>query len=243
MPDRFTVALSAAALASVAFLAACGSDATEPNEIANTRFVNASATTSSISATDEGRVVASGLAFQNTNQPSSCSTVERGSDVQIKFTLGGTTSDIGSVTAAFNAQANYSVVFYAPNNIVVYPDIFTAPGSGLNALRFINATGSAGDVYVTPPTTNQVTGSPAVANLGSNAISGFNSGTAPGGTFNTYDQGSTRVRLFNVGSQVNPRADFTISGLPSNRVATVVLTPPPSGAGAPTGFLITVCGS
>jgi len=240
MPDRFTVALSAAALASVAFLAACGSDATEPNEIANTRFVNASATTSSISATNEGRVVASGLAFQNTNQPSSCSTVEHGSDEEIKFTLGGTTSDIGSVKAPIIAQANYSVVFYAPNNIAVYPDNFTAPGAGLNALRFINATSSAGDIYVTGPN-DGISGAPAVPNLASNSVSGFNSGTAPGGTFNTYGQGSTRVRLFNVGSQVNPRADFTIGALPSNRVATVVLTTP-SSTGA-TGFLITVCGS
>jgi len=240
MPDRFTVALSAAALASVAFLAACGSDATEPNEIANTRFVNASATTSSISATNEGRVVASGLAFQNTNQPSSCSTVEHGGDEEVKFTLGGTTNEIGSVKAEFISQANYSVVFYAPNTIAVYPDNFTAPGTGLNALRFINATGSAGDIYVTGPN-DGISGAPAVANLGSNSVSGFNSGTAPGGTFNTYGQGSTRVRLFNVGSQVNPRADFTIGALPSNRVATVVLTTP-SSTGA-TGFLITVCGS
>jgi hypothetical protein len=244
MPDRFTVALSAAAHASVAFLAACGSDATEPNEIANTRFVNASATTSSISATNEGRVVASGLAFQNANQPSSCSTVEHGGDEEVKFTLGGTTNEIGSVKAEFIAKSNYSVVFYAPNTIAVYPDIFTAPPSGQNALRFINATGSAGDVYVTVPATNPVTpvtGSPNVANLGSNSVSGFNSGTAPGGTFNTYPNGNTRIRLFNVGSQVNPRADFTIGSLPSNRVATVVLTAP-SASGA-TGFLITVCGS
>jgi len=176
MPDRFTVALSAAALASVAFLAACGSDATEPNEVANTRFVNASATTSSISATNEGRVVASGLAFQNTNQPSSCSTVEHGGDEEVKFTLGGTTNEIGSVKAEFISQANYSVVFYAPNTIAVYPDNFTAPGTGLNALRFINATGSAGDIYVTGPN-DGISGAPAVANLGSNSVSGKTGGT------------------------------------------------------------------
>lgn len=240
MPDRFTVALSAAALASLAFVAACSSDATQPDEIANTRFVNASSSTPSITATDEGRVVATGLAFQNTNQPTNCSTVERGSDVEIKFTLGATTTDLGSVKAPFVAQANYSVVFYGPNNIAVYPDNFSAPPAGQNALRFINATGGTGDIYLTGPN-DLITGSPTLT-LGSNQVSGFNSGTAPGGTFTNFGDGNTRVRMFNQGQQVNPVADFTITAMPSNRVATVVLTPPPPG-GSATGFLVGPCGS
>jgi hypothetical protein len=242
MPDRFTVAVSALALASVALVAACSSDATQPDEIANTRFINASSSTSSITATDEGRVVATGLAFQNTNQPSNCSTVERGSNVEIDFTLGGTTADLGNVKAEFIAQANYSVVFYAPNNIAVYPDNFSVPPAGQNALRIINATGADGDVYVTAPNFVITAFGPTIPGLPSNQVSGFNSGTAPGGTFTNYSNGSTRVRLFSPGQFVNPRADFTITAMPSNNVATVVLTPPPSG-GSATGFLVGPCGS
>jgi len=242
MPDRFTVAVSAAALASLGFVAACGSDATQPDEIANTRFINASSSTSSISATNEGRVVATGLAFQNTNQPSNCSTVEHGSDEEIEFTLGGTTQDLGNVKAPFTAQANYSVVFYGPNNIAVYPDNFSAPPAGQNALRIINATGAAGDVYVTGPNDLITIVGPTISGLASNQVSGFDASTAPGGTFTNYSNGSTRVRLFNPGQIVNPRADFTITAMPSNNVATVVLTPPPSG-GSTTGFLVGPCGS
>ncbi|HEY2379232.1 MAG TPA: hypothetical protein VGH98_24840 [Gemmatimonadaceae bacterium] len=238
MKDRFTLALGAAALVSVGFLAACSSDATNPNETANTRFVNASASTASISATNEGRNVANGLNFQNTNAPAGCSTVEEGSDEQIDFTLGTGNTGLGSIKSQIIAQHNYSVVFYAPNTIAVYPDQFTAPGSGLNALRFINATGSAGDIYLTGPN-DLVLGSPTISNLGNNQVSGADANNT-GGTFVNHSADSTRVRVFDVGSQVNPRADFTITQLPSNRVGTVVLTPSANGT---TGFVVTVCGS
>ena len=242
MKDRFTMRLSAVALVSVGFVAACSSDATNPNEIANTRFVNASVGTAALTATNEGRGVASNLAFQNTNAPASCSTVEHGSDEEIVFTLGGGTTGLGSIKAPFIPQNNYTVVFYAPNTAAVYPDQFTLPGSGFNALRFINATGAAGDIYLTASSVVNVSGSPTIANLANNQVSGQNSSTAPGGTFVNYSTGLTRVRLFNVGSQVNPRADFTITQLPANRVGTVVLTPAPSGSST-TGFVVTVCGS
>ena len=240
MKDRFTLALSAAALASVGLLAACSSDATKPNETANTRFVNASSTTPALTATNEGRGAASNLAFQNTNAPVGCSTVEHGSDEEIVFTLGGGTTGLGSIKSQFNVNNNYTVVFYGPNTAAVYPDAFTAPGNGLNALRFINATGAAGDIYLTAPN-DGISGSPTISNLANNQVSG-QSNNAPGGTFVNYGTSQTRVRLFNVGSQVNPRADFTISQLPSNRVGTVVLTPAPSGSST-TGFVVTVCGS
>lgn len=241
MKDRFTLALSAAALASVGLLGACSSDATNPSEIANTRFVNASPSTASLTATNEGRGVASNLNFQNTNGPAGCSTVEEGNDEQIDFTLGGTNTSLGSIKAPFSAQNNYTVVFYGPNNAAVYPDHSTAPGAGFNALRFINATGAAGDIYLTGPN-DVISGSPTIANLANQQISGFDATNAPGGKFQNYGTGLTRVRLFAVGTQVNPRADFTITQLPANRTGTVVLTPAPSGS-TTTGFVVTVCGS
>lgn len=241
MKDRFTLALSAVALASVGFVAACSSDATNPNEIANTRFVNASATTASLTATNEGRNVANGLAFQNTNASAGCSTVEEGSDEEIVFTLGGTNTGLGSIKAPFVAQNNYTVVFYGPNKAAVYPDHSTAPGTGFNALRFINATGNAGDIYLTAPTA-VVSGAPTIQNLANQQVSGFDATNAPGGKFQNYGTGLTRVRLFDVGTQTNARADFTITQLPASRVGTVVLTPAPSG-GTTTGFVVTVCGS
>ena len=111
------------------------------------------------------------------------------------------------------------------------------------ALRFINATGSAGDIYLTTPT-GPISGAPTVQNLAAGSVSGFNSSSAPGGIFvSTYPTANTRVRLFNVGATTgNPRADFTIGSMGANRVGTVVLTPAPSG-GSTTGFLVNSCAS
>ena len=61
--------------------------------------------------------------------------------------------------------------------------------------------------------------------------------------FRQYPTVNTRVRLFNVGQATGtPRADFTIGAMPANRVATIVLTPPPTG-GSATGFMVMPCGS
>jgi hypothetical protein len=142
----------------------------------------------------------------------------------------------------FVAKQNYTVVFYAPNNAVVYPDVFTNPAAGNNAIRFINATGTPGDIYLSQPTANIVS-PPTIANLAAGQVSGFNSTSAPGGTFIEYSNVNTRVRLFNVGQTTGtPRADFTIASMPANHVATIVLTPPPTG-GSATGFMVMPCGA
>src|SRR4029079_18385159 len=99
-----------------------------------------------------------------------------------------------------------------------------------------------GDIYLTPPTSG-IGAAPTVGNLAAGQVSGFNSASAPGGTFVQYAVANTRVRLFNVGQTTgSPRADFTIGSMPANGVATIVLTPPPSG-GSTTGFMVMPCGS
>jgi hypothetical protein len=76
--------------------------------------------------------------------------------------------------------------------------------------------------------------------LGQGQASGFNSGSAPGGTFAQYPQSNVRVRLFNVGQTTGtPRADFTIPAIATNHVATIVLTAP--GGGSSNGFMVGSC--
>lgn len=243
MSDRFTVALSAAALTSLALVASCsGSDATDPGNTSNVRFANASSTTATITVQEEDRTAIAGLAFQNTNAAADCATVEKGSSQETEWFLGGTTSKLAEMDVNFGAGSNYTSVFYGPNNVAVYLDSFTAPATGQNAIRFVNATSSAGDIYLTGPSDIITSANtPTIGNLGASQISGFNSSSATGGTFESYADGLTRVRLFDVGSQVNPRADFTITSLPSSRVTTVILTAP--GSNGVTGFTANPCGS
>jgi Domain of unknown function (DUF4397) len=242
MPYRFTVASSAAALVSIALVAACGGDnTTAPEEAANVRVVNASPTTTTISAANEGRTVAFTLNYQNTNAPANCGLVEQDNDARLDFGNGGNGMGLARIEFPFAAQQNYTVVLFGPNNATVFPDVFTAPAAGNNAIRFINATGTAGDVYLTTPTAN-IVGPPTVANLAAGQASGFNASSAPGGTFSFFSTDNTRVRLFDPGVTTGtPRADFTISNLPANRVATVVLAPPPVG-GSTTAFMVNPCG-
>ena len=242
--SRPTLGTQVLGLATLVVLVACGSDkATSPGTTATVRVVNASSSTSSLNANTAGnQSLSSGLNFQNTNASATCSTVNSGSQT-INFTSGTAATNIGAVTYNFLPGKNYTVVYYGTNNVAVYPETFTAPTTGNMALRFINATGSAGDVYLTTPT-GTISGTPTVQNLPAGTVSGFNSSSAPGGTFvNTYPTGNTRVRLFNVGSTSGtPRADFTIGSMGTNRVGTVVLTPAPSG-GTTTGFVVNTCGT
>ncbi len=51
----------------------------------------------------------------------------------------------------------------------------------------------------------------------------------------------TQVRLFNTGTTTGtPRADITLAGIPSDRLATVVFTEAGNPAG-PTAFIVTPC--
>jgi len=241
MRSRPTLGNLVTLCATLTVLGACdNSKSTSPSPTANVRVVNASSSTTGLNATAGSQSLSSGLNFQNTNATATCTVVNSGSQT-LNFTSGSSSTSIGSVTYNFLPGQNYNVVYYGTNNVVVYPETFTAPATGSMALRFINATGSAGDVFLTTPT-GPVSGTPTVQNLAAGSVSGFNSSSAPGGTFvNTYPTANTRVRLFNVGSTTGtPRADFTIGTMAANRVGTVVLTPAPSG-GSTTGFLVNSC--
>ena len=229
-----------AALASLGLVACGDDDPTEPDEVANVRIVNASPSTGAITANSDESIIATNVAFQTSTLSGGCGTVEHDDDADIEFFSAGTSNGLGEIEYNFEAQKSYTVVFYAPNNATVYPETYTLPSAGNNALRFINATGSTGDVYLTT-TTAGISGAPTVAALASKQASGFNSGSAPGGTFVEYPQSNVRVRMFNVGQTTGtPLADFTIQAIATNHVATIVLTPPPVG-GTSTAFMVGSC--
>jgi hypothetical protein len=232
MTQRFTLPLSGlAALASFALITGCSSDATKPGNFANMRIVNASASTGPISATNENRTVQAGVAFQTPAGAGGCGTVEEGSSESVNFVLAGTQTGLASVTMQIVANTNYTAVFFGPNNVGVFPESFTTPASGNNNIRFVNATGSAGDIYLSTPGAILPGTSPTVPNLAAGQAS----------TTAQFSNGRTEIRMFNVGQNTGvPRVDFTIAGLPNN-IATIVLTTPPAGQSSPTAFVVGSC--
>ena len=226
-----------AAMAALA-VAACGSDnTTAPSNSASVRIVNASSGTSSLNASNAGTPLATGLTFQNANASASCVTVPAGSQT-IDFSSSGTTGNVASTTYDFQAGQNYTVVLYGPSGsqkAVVLNDAYTRPTTGNNAVRFFNATSSAGDIYLTTPT-GTISGTPTVSALGAGTATGASGGTA----FGAYANTNTRAQMFNVGTTTGSVGDFTLGTMPSNGATTVFFTPSMTTGGS-TGFMVNPC--
>jgi hypothetical protein len=232
MTHRFILPVGAlTALASFALVTGCSSDATKPGNFANMRIVNASASTGPISALNENRTVQAGVAFQTPAGAGGCGTVEEGGSEAVDFVLAGTQTGLATVTMQIVANTNYTAVFFGPNNVGVFQEAFTTPSAGNNDIRFVNATGSAGDIYLTTPGATLAGTSPTISNLAAGQAS----------STGQFSNGRTEIRMFNVGvNSGTPRVDFTIAGLPNN-TGTVVLTVPPAGQTSPTAFVVGSC--
>ena len=242
MQYRITaLTLAGAALA----VAACGSDknnSTNPQpQFAQVRFVNAaSGVNGSVNAFNGSSAIAGAgsLAFQGAT--TGCINVPVGSQ-SLSF-RSGSGSTLATTTANLTANQKLTVVLMgtgATPTISVLNDNALAATSGNNMLRFINGTGTAGDIFVTTP--GGTLNSPSVNNLAAGGVSSFGSGTTAS-AFSSFPVGNTSVQLFDVGtSSGTPRASFTLpSTLTGSRVGTVVLTNAATSGGA-TGFLVNGC--
>jgi Domain of unknown function (DUF4397) len=236
------------ALCSLSFLAACDddNDSTNPNNNnAMIRVVNASSTTSGLNATAGTTSLATGLNFQNTNMAASCVSIPAGTQ-SLNFTSGSSTNSVGSVNN-YNFQAGqaYTVVYYGNNNAVVYPETYTAPGSGNYAVRFINASANAGNIFVSAPGASLASNAtPNVSGLASNSVSGFNSTSAAGGTFTSYTTGNNFVRMFGTTanpSTATPTGSYTLGSMSTTGAQTVIFTPANAANSNATGFQVNSC--
>lgn len=244
---RWSTRLAAVgAVCILSFIAACGSDkTTAPNNgTASIRIVNASSSTSALNATSGSTSLSSGLNFQNTNMTTTCATIPSGTQT-ITFTSGSSSTSIGSTTFNFQAGQHYTVVFYGSNSVAVYPETFTAPTSGNFAVRFINNTGSTGNIFVTAPGASIASSAtPNVSALTTASVSGFNSASATGGTFVSFPTGSNFIRVFGTSANPNtatPMASFTINSMSTTGAQTVIFTPANSANGNATAFQVNSC--
>ena len=220
-----TLLLSGSALV----LAACDDDdddgPTQPTQTAQIRVVNASG--ASVDVLSGTTSVTTALAA-NTGS-TSCFTVPAGSSTTLAFRAAGGTTNLATVTQTLTANQRYTLVLTgtgATSTATLLADATTDPTTGNNAIRFVNATATAGDVHVTTPT----------GTLGTATAAALAAGAATT-TFITVPTANTRVRLFNAGTTTGtPRVDFTLPTLTGNRVATVVLANPGTAT-----FVVTPC--
>jgi hypothetical protein len=227
MPQKFT---RFALLTLLAVTGACDDDdPTEPEQqTAQLRIVNA-AEIADVQVRRVGTTtpLAQDLDFRGVTQ--TCAEVPTGEHAFI-FSEAGV--ELATTAATFEEGGRYTAFLVASGGqrrAFIVSDNETA-SAGNNALRLVNATSTAGDVYVTPPGTAPAAGFLAAGNASPLATSNL----APGYVHRSTDH--TQVRLFNTGTTTNPRADIALTGLPTSRLMSVVFT-----NAAPTAFLVTPC--
>ena len=204
-------------------------------EVARIRIVNAAPGVGNV---EVQRVGATASLAQNLNYGAfsqSCIQIPAGEAQTLNFRQGAAT--IASVTFTPAADAEYSVFLTGSGTtrrVVVLDDAHTA-ATGFNGVRFINASSGPGDVYVTAPNGELVAANRVHGNIGVTALGN----SEPG--FMATEVARTQVRLFDVGVTTGtPRADLTLSGLPTSRLVSVVLADPAS-AGPSASFVTYPC--
>jgi hypothetical protein len=217
----------------VAVVAACGDSITDPFALpAHVRIVNA-ADIADVRVRLVGRstFLAEDLDFRE--QTTTCVEIPPGEHAFV-FTSGDV--ELTTAVGTLGSGQRYTAFLTAAGptrRAVVTSDNATAP-TGLNLLRFVNATSTGGDVYVTPPGTAPAAQFLAHGNLGPVATSNL----VPDHVARSVDH--TQARLFDAGTTTNPRADIALTNLPASRLGSVVFVSAGTPAG-PTAFLVTPC--
>lgn len=219
-------------------LAGCDSKKTTgPTQTAQVRLVNASSFTPSADVFVSGRITASTLVFKTS--ASSCVSVPAGTPTILSFQpTGGGTATL--ITQTFVANGKYTVLLYGTTTTsrtaVALNDLYTAPAAGNAAIRFFNASATAGAVHATPPATTTLSASTLVA--GAENIS---PNSATSGGFLTVPKANSRIRFMDVGGFTGtPRTDINPLALPGAGVTTVFFLDAVT-AGSPNWFTTDPC--
>ncbi|MDQ4079911.1 MAG: DUF4397 domain-containing protein [Gemmatimonadota bacterium] len=230
-PALRVLAISLAAVA----VSACDDDPTNPpQQTATVRVINAATGTANV-AVLHGQS-STPLASLNFRAASECVDVPVGQQT-LTFRAGNDTLAQASFT--FEADERYTVIIAddlpgTDKLAEVFSDEVT-PVAANNALRFINATATAGDVRIMAPgaATQLVHG-----NLGP-----FGVYTDPSLSHDFVQRSTneTEVRLYDVDETTDPRAELSLTGaIPTSRVATVVFFDAGTPAGA-TSLVVGCC--
>jgi hypothetical protein len=224
-------------LMAVLALGACDDDddPVTPAQNARIRIVNASTGNASVSAFHGNNAIATNVAFQGAGTCGTSMNVPAGNQT-ITFRSGPntTSTQIATAQGTFQANRDYTIVLRgtgASTTATIFEDTRpTTVTANNNAVRIINAQGTAGDVFVTAPAANP-TGSPIALAAGAGTTNAI---------YREFAVANTLARIYATGATTNPRGTFTLANVPANRMATVIFTDAATTGGA-TGFQLNAC--
>lgn len=209
-------------------------DGTGPVQTVAVRVVNASSgTAGTVNVTAGATDVATGLAFRGAT--TTCVNVPIGAQT---FTFRSGTTTLATANATLAAGNKYTVILSgtgATPTATVLTDNPTAPATGNAAIRFVNATATAGDVHATPVGTTTLSAA-TILTGGANLAAGSATG------FLTSPTTNNRFRLTAVNTPGTTRSDTgaTAVTLPADRITTFVFVPAGTPAG-PTFLQVNPC--
>ena len=226
--------LSAALLVPAFLLAACGDDSTglpDTSSNATVQFINASNAT--LDVTTNG-TVAAGNGPLGYGIASSCMSLDAASPgLAVRTT--GTNAGIPGFTPAFSAGGSYTVIAYAGTagaiQFITLSNAFT-PAPGQAGLRVANVgpAGSSYDVYVAAP--NAALATPSANNVGVGSGSSY---------FNVTAASAQHIAVTNAGTKTVVLDFGSSNAFTAAKRSTLVITPFPTNANQPAGFLVTGC--
>src|SRR5688572_17467495 len=225
----------ALALASLAVVACDDDDPSGPQgDIATVRVVNAASGTTDVDVTASGltSLLADNLAFRGSS--AACVSVPANEEQTITFRQGAT--ELAEVDFTFEEGVRYTMVLSTNGtarvvNILEDEETVTA---GNRAVRFLNASAAAGEVYLFA--TGAAPGTPLIANL---AVLGAGTGAS---NWFTRAQDIDEVRFFDVGTGPGGevQGELALAAPAGRRMQTVIFTE----AGTPPGakaWVVSAC--
>lgn len=218
----FSRVAGTAALAMVSLLAACGGGS--GSGTANIRLLNASPAYASLDFyLNSGSGVAlqsSAVTYGTAGNYVSAAT----SGVTTEVTPNGSTSALSTVGRTLSKGVNYTVVAYGWQGAMktaLLQENTAAAANGQTTLTVLNTAVDAGnlDVYLTGPNDALDSATPVATNVAGGGIFGTT----------TVTSGPYRLRITGTGNTADLRLDVSGLTLSSTQVATMIITPGPSG--------------
>lgn len=205
-------------------VAACGDDSTEFVPTAALRVVNAwSSTSGTVDLVSNGATLTTGISY-GTSVGCILVPVRNGGNT---FTFSSGTAGITNTTQTLMSGGNYTLLLIGTGTTrtaTVIDNNAAAPSAGNVGVRFVNATGAAGNVYATSSTTTSLNGQ-AVLTGGSNVTAG---GSTP---FLSTANANTRFWLTDLDGNAIADTGSTALTYPSGGNTTLIFLPRANASG------------